>query len=121
MLNEFTLNRLRERLNAVGELTRRSNTASVLVVQQFPVTNDAGVLFPHVRESIANVLAFVELGRADDLADVLDVARDAFNWIVVDCDRKLPTSAAIVDRVCGLVERDRLLFYSDNQVWFDSG
>jgi hypothetical protein len=72
-----------------------------------------------VRESIANVMAFVELGAACDLASVLDCA-GAFNWIAVDCDDKLPASASIVETARAQVAPERLLFYSDNQVWFDS-
>jgi hypothetical protein len=113
---------LRNRLDAVSALAARTNKATVFVVQQFPVAEDRGVLFPHVRESIANILAFVELGTAADLGWVLDASRDhAFNWIAVDCDRKLAQSEAIVDLARARVDRERLLFYSDNQVWFDSG
>jgi len=80
------------------------------------------VHFPNVRESIANVLAFAELGTAADLAWVIDAAAaHTFNWIAVDCDQKLPESQAIVDAARARVGADRLLFYSDNQVWFDSG
>lgn len=121
MLTTAPLETLHERLAAVKSLTSRTNKAAVLVVQQFPVADDTGVLFPHVRESIANVLAFVELGTADDLASVFEVARDAFNWIVVDCDHKLPGSPEIVRRAHELIPREQLLFFSDNQVWFDSG
>ena len=86
----------RERLEAVAALATRTNKATVLVVQQFPVAEGAGVLFPHVRESIATIMGFVELGTADDLSWVLDAAEEAFNWVVVDCDQKLPGSAGIV-------------------------
>ena len=112
----------RDRLAAVGEFARRTNKATVLVVQQFPTPDGCRVLFPNVRESIANVLAFAELGTAADLAWVIDAAAaHTFNWIAVDCDQKLPESQAIVDAARARVGADRLLFYSDNQVWFDSG
>lgn len=111
----------RERLEAVVALATRTNKATVLVVQQFPVAEDAGVLFPHVRESIATIMGFVELGTADDLSWVLDAAQEAFNWIVVDCDQKLPGSAEVVTMARARVKPEQLLFYSDNQVWFDSG
>jgi hypothetical protein len=121
MATPFVVARLRERLDAVAALAARTNKATVLVVQQFPVAEDAGILFPHVRESIANIMAFVELGTADDLSWILDAVQQAFNWIVVDCDQKLRDSAAIVDRARARVVPEQLLFYSDNQVWFDSG
>jgi hypothetical protein len=110
---------LHDRLDDVAVLAARTNKATVLVVQQFPVVEDRGLRFPPVRESIANVMAFVELGAACDLAPVLDCA-GAFDWIAVDCDDKLPASASIVETARSQVAPERLLFYSDNQVWFDS-
>jgi hypothetical protein len=111
----------RERLEAVHALARRTNKATVLVVQQFPVAEDCGMAFPNVRESIANIMAFVELGTPADLSRVLDLAGTAFNWIVVDCDHKRSQSPAIVETARARVPGERLLYYSDNQVWFDSG
>jgi hypothetical protein len=111
----------RERLDAVAALAGRTNKATVLVVQQFPVAEDCHIAFPSVRESIANIMAFVELGTARDLSHVLDLAGSAFNWIAVDCDHKRPDSAAIVETARARVPPEQLLYYSDNQVWFDSG
>ena len=111
-----------DRLAAVADFARRTNKATVLVIQQFPTPDGCRVLFPNVRESIANILSFAELGTAGDLAWVLDAAGDhEFNWIAVDCDHKLAESAAIVAFARARIAADRLLFYSDNQVWFDSG
>jgi len=110
---------LRDRFADVAALAARTNKATVLVVQQFPVVEDRRVCFPPVRESIANLMAFVELGTARDLASVLDCA-ESFNWIAVDCDYKLPESRSILEMARTRVAAERLLFYSDNQVWFDS-
>jgi len=122
MVSERVAAVLRDRLAATAALAARTNKATVLVVQQFPVAEDSGILLPHVRESIANIMAFVELGAAADLGWVLDGCRDhAFNWIVVDCDQKLTESADIVALARARINPGQLLFYSDNQVWFDSG
>ena len=110
---------LHDRLEDVAALAARTNKAAVLVVQQFPVATDRRVCFPPVRESIANLMMFVELGTAEDLRAVLECA-DSFNWVAIDCDHKLPESAAIVQDARALVPKARLLFYSDNQVWVDS-
>jgi len=110
---------LHERVQEIALLAARTNKATVLVVQQFPVVEDRGISFPPVRESVANLMAFVELGTASDLLAALTCA-GSFNWIAVDCDDKLPESAAIVQMARAHVSSDRLLFYSDNQVWFDS-
>jgi hypothetical protein len=110
---------MRDRFDDVAALATRTNKAAVLVVQQFPVIEDRGVRFPPVRESIANLMAFVELGTAHDLASVLDCA-GLFNWVAIDCDYKLPESASIVQTARSRVPMEQLLFYSDNHVWFDS-
>ena len=113
---------LRERLAAVSSLADRTNKATVLVVQQFPVAEDTGILFPPVRESIANIMAFVELGTLEDFSWVLDAVRDQpFDWIAVDCDDKLRESSRIIAEARARIAPAKLLFYSDNQVWFDSG
>jgi hypothetical protein len=110
---------MRERFIDIAALAARTNKAAVLVVQQFPIEENSGPRFPPVRESIANLMAFVELGTAADFAAVLDEAQ-SFNWIAVDCDHKLAESASIVAEARARVDRARLLFYSDNQVWFQS-
>jgi hypothetical protein len=110
---------LRDRVDEIEALAARTNKATVLVAQQFPVAEDRGVCFPPVRESIANLMAFVELGTAADLNAVLDCAA-SFNWIAVDGDHKLPESVRIVETAFARVPPGRLLFYSDNQAWFDS-
>src|SRR2546426_8698900 len=101
---------MRDRFDAVAALAERTNKATVLVVQQFPVVDDRGACFPPVRESIANLMAFVELGTARDLASVLDSA-ESFNWIAVDCDYKLPESASILETARARIPAGRLLFY----------
>ena len=111
---------LRQRIADAQGIVRRTNKASVLVLQQFPVLEDPTPLLPPVRESIANVLTFVELGRAADAREVLGVADGTFDIIALDCDQKLPESAEIVGAVQKAVEPKRLLRYSDNQAWFDS-
>jgi hypothetical protein len=121
MPDERTRRVFTDRLEATAALAARTNKATVLVVQQFPVEDEHGALFPLVRESIANIMAFVELGAARDLSWVLDAAGTAFNWVVVDCDQKLAASADIVALARSRVPGEQLLFYSDNQVWFDSG
>ena len=119
MLRPDETRALRDRLDDVAVLARRTNKATVLVVQQFPVVTDRGVCFPPVRESIANLMMFAELGRAEDLRAVLNCS-DSFNWVAIDCDHKLPESEAIVREAKAIVAARRLLFYSDNQVWVDS-
>lgn len=110
----------RDRFAEAGELARHTKKAAVLVVQQFPVPESHPPLIPPVRESIANVLAFVEISTPEQAADLLSLAGETFDVIALDCDQKLPESRGIVEMVGQRVSQDRLLHYSDNQAWFDS-
>ena len=111
---------LRDRIAEAGQLVQRTNKASVLVLQQFPAGDEGRPQLPPVRESIANVLTFVELGSATDALEVLALTAGAVDVIALDCDHKLPESAAIVSAVQHAAGGQRLLRYSDNQAWFDS-
>jgi hypothetical protein len=108
------------RCREVEALIERTNKLAVLVVQQFPVASDAELLCPPVRESIATIMMFVELGTPDDLLWVLDETRQTCKMVALDCDQKLATSAAIVAQARATIAPERLLLYSDNQAWFDS-
>jgi hypothetical protein len=110
----------RDRFAEAGELARHTKKAAVLVVQQFPVPESHTPLIPPVRESIANVLAFIEISSPDEAAELLEVAGGTFDAVALDCDQKLPLSRAIVEIVEQRTAPDRLLRYSDNQAWFDS-
>jgi hypothetical protein len=109
-----------QRLAEAGQLARQTRKAAVLVLQQFPVAEAQPPLVPPVRESIANILAFAEVGEAADAAAVVELAGDRLDVIALDCDQKLPQSRAIVETVERSVPPERLLRYSDNQAWFDS-
>lgn len=111
---------LRGRCEAVNALTARTNKLAVLVLQQFPVATDSELLCPPVRESIANILLFVEFGTVADLEWVVQDAMPHCGMAALDCDQKLPESPAIVERGRQLVPPERLLLYSDNQAWFES-
>jgi hypothetical protein len=111
---------VRARCREVQALTDSTNKLAVLVVQQFPIASDDELLCPPVRESIANIMMFVELGTAEDLTWVLDEVGDSCGKVAVDCDQKLPESPAIVAHACASIAPERLMLYSDNQAWFDS-
>jgi len=111
---------VRARCQDVDVLTERTNKLAVLVVQQFPVASDAELLCPPVRESIATIMMFVELGTPDDLLWVLEETGQTCKMVALDCDQKLPTSEAIVAQARAHIPPERLLLYSDNHAWFDS-
>jgi len=111
---------VQERCRAVDALTAKTNKLAVLVVQQFPVATDEELLCPPVRESIANIMLFVELGTVADLEWIVNDAAASCRVVALDCDQKLPESPAIVERGRAIIDPARLMLYSDNAAWFDS-
>src|SRR4029453_18204992 len=102
------LDLLQSRLADLEALTTRTNKVSVMVVQQFPIPEDRGVLFPPVRESIANVMAFAEIGTAFDASWILDYCAATVDLVAADCDQKLRESTEIVRVVRAKISGRRL-------------
>lgn len=114
------IQRFSDRLSDVKELVSRTNKSSVLVVQQFPVESDTNTLIPAVRESVSNILAFIELGDPDVLREVIELADGVVDCVVFDNDLKCKRSAELIDIARTKFVKSRLFFYSDNNTWADS-
>ena len=106
-----------ERLNDTQALVEKTNKSSVLIIQQFPRAEDTDVLVPNVRESISNILAFVELGSIDHLEHILQVSDGFFDFIIVDCDMKCTFSKSFLDHVKSKIKKSKIFYYSDNATW----
>jgi len=109
------------RIQDTEALVEATNKSSVLVIQQFPVPTDGTTLVPHVRESISNVLAFVELGDVPILRSCLNLADGVFDIIIMDADLKLPQSAELISLTRATVGRSQLFYFCDNSVWAGAG
>lgn len=110
----------RERLQDVVWLTEHSNKAPVLIIQQFPVSETLAMQVPYVRESISNVLAFVELSTESALAEVLEAAAPVFRYFIMDADSKRSNSADLISVAKTLLKDKPLFFYHDNHTWAES-
>lgn len=110
----------KQRIEEVNRLVNLTNKSSVLVIQQFPTEKDTEVLIPNVRESISNVMAFIELGTVDILKLVLNLSVGIFDNIIFDSDVKCEKSTALISFVKRNVTSSKLFFYSDNNTWADS-
>jgi hypothetical protein len=118
---EHSTNVFKERIEEVRTLVSNTNKASVLVIQQFPSDNDTITLLPKIRESVTNVLAFVELGSEKVLERVLELANPVFDFVAFDGDLKIKNSADLIACARKVCTSPKLFFYSDNQTWADSG
>jgi len=110
----------RERIEATQFLVEQTNKSSVLVIQQFPTARDTEILLPAVRESISNVIAFVELGNLETLKHALGEADGTFDAIAMDSDIKHEHSDALIDYVKNAVIKGKVFYYSDTSVWAES-
>lgn len=109
-----------QRIRSVLDLVECTNKSSVLIIQQFPTSRDTLSKFPKVRESISNILAFIELGSCEDLDEVISLTDGVFDSIVMDGDIKLPISAALIHLAKERIQKSKLFFYSDINTWADS-
>jgi hypothetical protein len=112
--------RFPERIEQVTKLVQRTNKSSVLVIQQFPVPSDANTTVANVRESISNIIAFVELGDAETLKEAIKVSDGTFDNIILDSDIKLTESRKIVSAAIDSVKHSKLFFYSDYLTWAET-
>lgn len=110
-----------ERIRQTNNLVDRTNKSSVLVIQQFPTEEDQDTLYPNVRESVSNIMAFIELGDVDTLKEVLAASDGVFDAIAMDSDIKCSFSSALVEYASENVKKSKLLWYSDMTTWADAG
>ncbi len=109
-----------QRIAAAQFLVEQTNKSSILVIQQFPTAEDTEILLPAVRESISNIIAFVELGDLETLKYVFAHADGTFDAIAMDSDAKHERSRALIDYVRGVVTKAKVFYYSDTNVWAES-
>jgi len=114
------LKRLEVNLDAASKLARITNKSSVLVIQQFPVIDDTETLITPVRESVSNIISFIELGDIEILNDVLKLADGKVDGIIMDADLKLPQSINLVKAASSLVKLSKIFFYSDTETWAEA-
>jgi hypothetical protein len=109
-----------ERLREVKELVKETNKSSVLVIQQFPLETDSITLIPNIRESISNIIAFVELGDKKVLKEIISLTDGEVDYIVLDVDIKNKNTKELIQFTEANIKISKLLFYSDFNTWADS-
>ncbi len=108
-----------ERLQVAKQMMDDTNKASVLFVVQIPDKENNDLLLPITRESLSNIICFVEIGDASLVDFIIEKAHGIIDKIVLDIDNKRATSAEIINAVRGQGHIP-VLEYSDLKMWGDS-
>jgi len=109
-----------KRLSEVKHLVQKTNKCSVLIIQQFPIESTRLAQIPFVRESISNILAFVELGTVEILEEIIKSADEAFDYVLFDSDVKIKESEALIEYSKNEINGTKIFYYSDINTWSDS-
>jgi hypothetical protein len=106
------------RLACVKEQVSLTNKASVLIIQQIPTEKEGEkFLLPHVRESISNIICFVELGDTSLIDFIFDNAIGVIDKIILDSDIKRTNSIQIINSILKRKEKISISTYSDLDMW----
>ena len=85
-----------ERVQDVKTLFKKTGKPPVLVIQQYPVSDEHAIQIPYIRESVTNLLAFVELSSVSFLETVVRLSGGVFSAVVFDIDRKRENSEQLI-------------------------
>jgi hypothetical protein len=117
MEKKVFLSEFENRLNDVKVLVESTNKSSVLIIQQIPKNNDLEPLIPKVRESLSNIICFVEIGDSLFVSDIIEKCDGIIDKIILDTDYKRDNSRQIIDSVEKTANKSILYYYSDFDIW----
>lgn len=108
-----------ERLQVAKQMIADTNKASVLFMVQIPDRENNDLLLPITRESLSNIICFVEIGDASLVDFIIEQAEGIIDKIVLDVDYKRAASREIIEAV-RKQNRIPVMEYSDLKMWGDS-
>lgn len=109
---------LSSRLNDLQQLVKDTNKMPVLILSQHPLDSMDSVVLPNIRESISNIICFVEVGNEDYVPIILEKIQGHVDRIILDIDDKRFNSKEIQDAVLSFPKQSiPILYYSDLDVW----
>lgn len=108
-----------DRLQVAKQMIAETNKASVLFMVQIPDRENNDLLLPITRESLSNIICFVEIGDASLVDFIIEQAEGIIDKIVLDVDYKRSTSREIIEVVRNQ-NRIPVMEYSDMKMWGDS-
>lgn len=108
---------LSSRLDDLRVLVKETNKMPILIMSQHPSECMKGFVSPNIRESISNVICFVEIGDEIFIPQILQQVQGCVDRIILDIDDKRPNSQKIINAVLNYEQTIPLLLYSDLDVW----
>ena len=108
-----------ERLQVAKQMIAETNKASVLFILQIPDRENYDLSLPITRESLSNIICFVEIGDASLVDFIIEQAEGIIDKIVLDVDYKRAASREIFEAVRNQ-NRIPVMEYSDLKMWGDS-
>ena len=116
------IDRFNQILNEVVSLTNKTNKHAVLIIQQRPNNNDLDPVFPMIRESLSNIIAFACVGDESCVEPIVIASKNIIDTIILDDVHKRTNSSSLVDTVyrCAFEYRIPVMTYNDFDIWASS-
>lgn len=111
------INTFASRLEDLYALVTQTNKMPVLIVSQYPLDTMTGCRLPNIRESISNIICFVEIGDPSIIEQILQMSERFVDRIILDIDNKRINSYEIINAVKKYQTNTPILNYSDLDVW----
>ena len=108
-----------KRLVEVERMMNSTNKSSVLFILQVPNNNSNDLLLPYTRESISNIICFVEISDESEISYILEKSKGLIDRVVIDIDKKRENSDKIIENI---KENLDILYYtySDLKMWAEA-
>lgn len=117
MIKENFLSELSYRLSELQQLVNKTNKMPVLILSQYPLDSMMDFRLPNIRESISNIICFIEIGNENLVPDILEQIQGYIDRIILDIDNKRINSRKIIDAVLQYQQKIPILCYSDFDIW----
>lgn len=112
----------RQILDEVVFLTNKTNKHAVLIIQQRPNNDDLEPVFPMIRESLSNIIAFACIADEHCVEPIVRASKNIIDTIIMDDVQKRTNSRLIVEAVYNYASACEIpvMTYNDFDIWTSS-
>lgn len=116
------IDRFHQILDEVVSLTNKTNKHAVLIIQQRPNNDDLEPVFPMIRESLSNIIAFACIADECSVESIVKASKNIIDTIILDDVHKRTNSRSIVDAVHNYASACEIpvMTYNDFDIWTSS-
>ena len=116
------IDRFHQILDEVVSLTNKTNKHAVLIIQQRPNNDDLEPVFPMIRESLSNIIAFACIADEHCVEPIVRASKNIIDTIIMDDVHKRTNSRSIVDTVYNYASACEIpvMTYNDFDIWTSS-